>query len=497
MRKINNALLFLLLVSLASTTSAAPLHQKVNTLSDYLQPGTEWHYRFVTQDTVFGTLDVKFKGNLEFEGAPAFHFAGELNFDYHVFGNPVKLKINDDYYVSETGHYLGNRMKAETGPNKQELQLTRIADSVKGYFINAGVKQERSTAVAPAMRTVDNNMIYQMEMLLAFHTFTIGDTIADSFFVPQVMTKSYARMVIQDFRSVRYGDLVDSAFVIHMLEPQEQLLFYSKQGKILKVDISNQPISIYLSEDPHEKMMPQESSAGISDFIARIPIYLIYLFISIIISIPLLRNHYHRFEIYFVFILGCAMFPLIYSTQVPLQKWYSINYLIPVVRDGGSIYAYGTISALLSGFIQETLKFIPLLIAFLIRKPDSKTLIAYGAFIGLGFGFYEACSLTGPAFQAGTMNIISWGLFERIFAMLFHTTTAALLGFGLGRGVMPFIVCWLIASLIHSLENYSIITLQKGLVSLGLFEVLIALLNVVFLVLVWLVVRTSASKKTA
>jgi len=467
----------------------------IKSIDDYVSVGTERQYQYIAQDTLFGTLNVKFRGEEDFEGTPAYKFEANLDFDYTKIGNPVQLNISDNFYTDKQGYYVGNSMKAQVGLKKQTLFLEHQGDSLKGYFEASGVRQDRNMALSPMIRAVDNNMIYQMELFLSFHDFNVGDTITDSAFVPQVMTMAPMKLAVEDYRPVRYGDLVDSAYVLHMLAPQEQYVYYTPDHRIVKIDITGQQIQIILSEDVFEKMAPHEASGGFTDFIARLPIYLVYLFISILFALPFLKNNYKKVEIYFIFILGCAMFPLIASTQVPLQKWYSVKVLIPAMREGGSLYSYGLVSALIGGIIQETLKFIPILLAFLFRKPDRRTLIVYGIFSGLGFGFYEACSVTGAAFQTGVLGVFSWGVFERIFTMLFHTTSGALLGYGLGLGVLPLISAWLIASLLHTLENYTIIFYQKGQIDLGLFELMIAFINLIFLAVVWLITRRALSTK--
>jgi len=471
------------------STPALFAYSAITSTRDYAPEGTERQYRFIAQDTLFGTLNMTFSGENDFEGSPAYKFEAELDFDYSAIGNPVQLVIKDNFYVNSEGYYLGTSMHAEVGQNKQNLFLKRHDDSLSGYFEVSGVRQDRSQSLRQNMRAVDNNMIYQMELFLSFQNFNVGDTITDSAFVPQVLTVTPIQLAVEDFRPVWYGDLIDSAYVLHMLAPQEQYIYFAPDHRILKVEITGQQISIVLSEDPHEKMMPHKTSGGISAFIARIPIYLVYMLIAFIFALPFLKNNYRKLEIYFIFILGCAMFPLIASTQVPLQKWYSVSVLIPAIREGASLYTYGTVSALIGGVIQEILKLIPIVLALLFRKPDRRTLIVYGVFSGLGFGFYEACSITGPAFQTGAMGVFSWGVFERLFAMLFHTTSGTLLGFGLGLGVLPLISAWLIASLLHTLENYAIIFYQKGMIDIGIFELLIAFTNVIFVAVVWIITR--------
>ncbi|HHI03808.1 MAG TPA: hypothetical protein ENL22_09840 [candidate division Zixibacteria bacterium] len=116
---------------------------------------------------------------------------------------------------------------------------------------------------------------------------------------------------------------------------------------------------------------------------------------------------------------------------------------------------------------------------------------AIGLFCGLGFGIYEAGSLTGAALQSGAMPLFSWGMFERFFAILFHAATGALLGYSLVRGLKFVLVFWPMAVIVHSFVNYLIVFLHRNVIDVAIFELMVAFVNIIFVLVVYLIVGRS------
>ncbi len=477
------------------TAARLSAHQAVSSVDAFRPEDSHRNWLFYIGDQRFGTLESVAKGEASLDDLDGFRFDQDLKFDYTPLGNAVQIAISSQHFVNAQGHYLGDRMNASAGPQKQEMLLKRSADSVTGYVLSGGVREERGQAIPADARSVDNNMLDQMEMYLAFQNFGIGDTLADTVFVPQILAHTPMRFAVEGFAQVRYGDIIDSAYVLHFLEPQDQMVYFTRDNRLVKIELTGQNINIILSEDPHEKLMPPSGSAGFSGFVARLPLYLVYVLFAGLFSIFVIRRYYRSPEIYFIFILGCAMYSLLGSTQIPLQKWYSLNVLIPAVREGGSLFTWGMISALITGVVQEILKLFPLILAWFFRKPDHRSMVAYGLFCGLGFGFLEACSLTGAAWQAGAIDLFSWSVFERFFAMLFHAASGALLGYAMSSRLIGFSAMLVGAILYHSLINYSIIFYQKRFISVSLLESSIAFLDIIFAVVVFLIVRNARNDK--
>ena len=150
---------------------------------------------------------------------------------------------------------------------------------------------------------------------------------------------------------------------------------------------------------------------------------------------------------------------------------------------------------LLSGLIQEGAKLVPV-VFYWWRNYWSFTptfgLIA-GAVSGAGFGVFEAVWVHNTIFASGwtwgtveTSGFLALlGFVERFFSVAFHISLSALAGYGLAKRLgWQF---YLIASLLHGAGNYSVILLQKGLLTSVRVEIYIAVLaTMVTAVALWL-----------
>jgi len=463
----------------------------VKSIDEYRGEDSKRTYLFLINNQQFGILESVYEGEAEFDGIEAFKFEEKLSFDYTALGNPMKIAIINRHYVNQDGSYIGTELNAAIDSNYQNLHLKQAGGSIVGFFDNNGIRQNINIDIPVRFHSIDNNMIDQFEAFLAFQGVDIGDTIYDTVFVPQVTQKTVFRGVVDSYVGIRYGDLFDSAYQISFTDPAIQKAYFTKDRKLIRVDLETQNISVILSEDPMEKFTPPTPAFSFGDFIARLPYYAIYLLIGGIFSIPFIGKQYKKPDIYIALILGGTVCSLLTVIQVPLQKWYASAYLIPGLKEGGSLYFYGIFNALISGVVQEVLKIVIIAAVFFIRRPTLRPMTAIGLFCGLGFGIYEAGSLTGAALQSGAMPLFSWGMFERFFAILFHAATGALLGYSLVRGLKFVLVFWPMAVIVHSFVNYLIVFLHRNVIDVAIFELMVAFVNIIFVLVVYLIVGRS------
>jgi RsiW-degrading membrane proteinase PrsW (M82 family) len=179
----------------------------------------------------------------------------------------------------------------------------------------------------------------------------------------------------------------------------------------------------------------------------------------------------------------------LFLTQFPLQKWYSDVHIFPGLNSGGSLFYYAIFSALISAVIQELLKLIPIVLVFLWKRPKQFLSVSLGVFCGLGFGIYEACSVTGAMYQSGAITIHSWAVFERIFSIIFHATTGAALGYGINRGFKHLAIIWLTMVAVHSFSSYLVVFLQKGIFDVVIFELFTALIYLLLVLGVYIMIK--------
>ena len=174
--------------------------------------------------------------------------------------------------------------------------------------------------------------------------------------------------------------------------------------------------------------------------------------------------------------------------QIPLQGW--TGQILTHFWDQFTLLRWlllaGIPSILLSGLVQEGAKLVPVGF-YWWRNHWSFTpkfgLIA-GAVSGAGFGVFEAIWVHNTIFASGwTWSMVETGGFlallgfwERFFTVAFHTAVSALAGYGLAKRLgWQF---YLIASFLHGATNYSVVLLQKGLLTSVQVEIYIGVLAI-------------------
>ena len=141
---------------------------------------------------------------------------------------------------------------------------------------------------------------------------------------------------------------------------------------------------------------------------------------------------------------------------------------------------------LLSGLVQEGAKLVPVVFYWWRNNFNftPKFGLIVGAVSGAGFGVFEAIWVHNTIFASGwTLTIVETsgflallGFWERFFSVAFHIAVSALAGYGLVKRMgWQF---YLIASFLHGATNYSVILLQKGLLTDVQVEIYIAVLAV-------------------
>jgi RsiW-degrading membrane proteinase PrsW (M82 family) len=238
----------------------------------------------------------------------------------------------------------------------------------------------------------------------------------------------------------------------------------------------------------------------ISDFFANPAVWGIGLaiFFGLVWLAFLAPQKLNRIPAWLIFILGAAVFaPCIVWIQVPLQNL--VNDLLANWLGKDQVVNHIFLTAvpliLLSGLVQEGAKMIPTVLYWLNndRSLDPKLGLTMGAMAGAGFGILEAQWINNVIFSSGwtlqaaqSAGFLGFaGLWERFFIVGLHIALGSLTGWGLARG-------WgwqfyLLAALIHSITNYSVILVQTGKLTPTQIEIVIAIIAlIVFGMVAWL-----------
>jgi len=138
---------------------------------------------------------------------------------------------------------------------------------------------------------------------------------------------------------------------------------------------------------------------------------------------------------------------------------------------------------LITGFVQEGIKLVPVLIYRKRRQPlpDREALLA-GAVVGAGFGIFEAAWMLNQVFTTGfslpAFRLQGWqaslSIIERLFIVGFHTSTTALAAYFLNKGKGS--QAYLLVAFFHSVLNYGAILSAAGLLTMVQTEIYITVL---------------------
>jgi len=153
--------------------------------------------------------------------------------------------------------------------------------------------------------------------------------------------------------------------------------------------------------------------------------------------------------------------------QIPLQYWtgQALVHFWSMATLNKWIYLAAIPQILLSGIVQEAAKMAPVYFSWRRtgRSFTPRFGLLVGAASGAGFGIFEAIWVhnqilaSGWSFASVTTNGFNGllGFWERIFAVGFHISSAALVGYGIAkRKGWQF---YLIAAFLHGVLNYSVI----------------------------------------
>ena len=138
---------------------------------------------------------------------------------------------------------------------------------------------------------------------------------------------------------------------------------------------------------------------------------------------------------------------------------------------------------LITGFVQEGIKLVPVLIYRKRRQPlpDREALLA-GAAVGAGFGIFEAAWLLNQVFTTGfslpAFQLQGWqaslSIIERLFIIGFHTSTTSIAAYFLNKGKGS--QAYLLVALFHSVMNYGAILAAAGVFTMVQNEIYITVL---------------------
>jgi hypothetical protein len=384
-------------------------------------------WTFTSRDTVLGRLVSGIDDRTSTDGESALIIKGGLRIDFRKIGGEQELAVQTEYSVSETGRFLADKLTFQIQERQEDYNFERSGDKLDGYFTRNGKKVKQTVPWPRQYYGLDANFIDQLEIYLATRDLTERTSISDTIFVPQLLSTAPVSAEIGD---VEYRELwkgtFDSIITVRFTEPQPLIAYITLDHRLMRVDYSGMNVRAYL--DLVQKVPANGSGSSgrnLATYVSLGTHYLAYVVIAGLIALFLAAKAFTWKDAYFGFIFGAIVFGLALVTQYPAQKYVVANFLLPEIRQGGSLYLWGLLPALAGGVIQEVLKLLGIYALIFHREPAINRWAKLGVFVAVGFALFEACKVTEPTL------LISWQLFERGARLTFHAASGALLAIAL------------------------------------------------------------------
>ena len=399
-------------------------------MTDYRPVGERRLWTFISSDTVLGTLESRVDESVTINGISGVRITEELSLDFGRAGHDYKVETEGDICVSDLGYYIGSDTRFIFDQHTEEMSLRRHAESIEGYSTHAGEKIDQSTSFKPDGYAASGYYVNRFELILAMRDIKVGDIIDEDVFIPADMMTSKIRGVVREYSWQRLYDQVhDSVFIVALDQPQQQVLFFTKEKRLVKVDYPVQRIRAYLDvvERPSVRAEAPRVPVSMVGFLLPVAFYLL---IGLVAVFLLGGRGWRRSIVYTAFGIGVIGYFAARVTQVPLQDYLVETVLIPELNRGGSLFVWGLLPALAGGLIQELLILGGIIGVSTTIKRRKHDHIITAPFLGVGFGSCEAGFLA-VGLQPSLLTF--WVLIERASFIFFHAASASLLSRSFGR----------------------------------------------------------------
>jgi hypothetical protein len=461
------SLLIYLLLAAGSVFSQTPRSvARSSSFTAYRSMGEYRLWTFISRDSVVGTLVSTVSENTDMGGTPGIVINEKLSYDYHKIGSALSIELQSKHVVSPQGYYLGDDMNLTVNDQTSRVFLNREGSEISGYFTRGSEKIPQSVPFPQTGFAWDANLVDQLELFLAMRDLKVGDTITDSILEPQAMIISPVRMIVERFGNIRlYNQVFDSAFVIHVVEPQESRAYFTPDKRLAKVEIPGTSTKIYLDavrKASASSVAKPSAAITLGRILQAIPSFIIYLIFAALSVFLFVAKGFKKHSAYLAFAAGCVLFWTIPFIQVPVQQLLMKSVVFPEVTGGGSIFVWSILPSLLTAVMQVVVLLFGLIGVAWWRSAKTSDLAVIGAFCGAGFGLLEGSYVS---LISSAAPVASLALLERAFMILFHATAGVLIGVAYMRGLRSAMAAAGLMIMANFVFRYSPIFVQQKIVS--------------------------------
>gem|GEM_PF-4421027 len=429
------------------------------------QEGEARTYHFRMGIRSLGTHTAKFVEAKEAAGIGVIClFEMDVNLDMTSVGHDFKTERTCSLFCSAAG--LPLRYAANYRINESTYSIDAVIQQgiFRGSSEGIGLDSTFEISIPPGTYLCDNDFIAQWQMVFADLDLQPGDTHTVDILIPEDIKRVPIDLVVIGTEPVAVGK--ESVLCSVVKAERINYRFYvGPDRKLRRVVEPRQGLVIDLM--PSGESDTETSAQGGTfwqTFPRRALIWAVYAVWGMIFLAFFGKHRVSRLDLWAVLAVAGAAFGLVFAVQAPVQREIAKTVFTAIGSKGAGIYIGAFITALVSGTFQEALKLAPVWLNWyrFEHKPNLRLMIALGAAAGAGFGVVEACWLTGGAYAAGHVGLVSPVIWERLVTIFFHVGTGALLGYGVGRRQLW--QYWLLAAALHTFANFTVVFLRQGFI---------------------------------
>ncbi len=430
----------------------------------------------------------------EVDGRDALVFKDTLRIDYSEMRIEHKIDTWGERIIDLEGYYLGDDLNIRTAASTEKLHLRVEDETARGYSTRGEREVEHEVALGDDVFGWDVHFLDQLEIWLAMQDIEVGETLTDSLFVPQTLMKTQIVATVDNFVHAQlYKGRFDSVFAIHITHPQPYAAFFTPDKRLVRFDFLNERIKVYQDFVGRSANAPaREEARPETDWLSLLVRCGIFLAVGLLVLAVLAAYGFRRSISYIGLAVGAVLCLGISYIAEPIQGFLIGLFTGSGTEVGGGVYLWWIVPSIAFALLQETVRAGGIFMLFRWLKPGNRGLIAAGAFLGAGFGLYEACSQTATGLVTGVFDM---SVLHYSFLVAFHAAAGAVVGKGLGAGTVGMVRMAGVAALVNGLIRYLSVYAWQGTFDAELVYLATALMTIIFLAGVVLLLKKPDEQK--
>jgi len=245
---------------------------RVDKLESYWTEGQKRTYAFTLEDQEIGRLDAEIDDSRREGDRQVYDIREQLSLDLSKQIEGFLFDVSEKVTVDDQCRFLRAEASVRVGDREEDIRARLEPDSGEVIFDRGDDERgTRKVAINGPVYVADNYFLDQLEMILAMHDLTPGDTISVPVISAQGMYGAEYVFNVVGRTQVKYGPFTDSVWQVNLVRPSQATLYIDREHLLVKYIAPEQKITAELVRNPFEnRRQPSKSLAQrIDDQISR------------------------------------------------------------------------------------------------------------------------------------------------------------------------------------------------------------------------------------